>query len=285
MTARETVLNDPTRIADVVLAAAVRARADAAFIEPGARDDDAYTITLERGRDVLSTISLDAQLASAVIARLAFLAELDLAASHPASAVVPVRSGDREAEVVITVRPGAALRADLMVMSRHPKRPAAPAAVGMHPGEVIGNYKLVEFLGEGGMGTVYLALHPIMGRKAAVKVLKPELAKDEALVTRFFNEARAANAIRHPNIIDIIDVGMWPEDNVPYMLMEFLEGESLASRLDRSRPLDPGQAVEIGIQTARRHRRLPTSRGNTATSSRSRRSGVTAVCESSSRAR
>lgn len=100
------------------------------------------------------------------------------------------------------------------------------------------------------MGTVYLALHPIMGRKAAVKVLKPELARDESLVTRFFNEARAANAIRHPNIIDIIDVGMLPDENVPYMLMEFLEGESLSARLDRVRPLSVEAAVEIAVQTA-----------------------------------
>lgn len=100
------------------------------------------------------------------------------------------------------------------------------------------------------MGTVYLALHPIMGRKAAVKVLKPELARDESLVTRFFNEARAANAIRHPNIIDIIDVGMLPEENVPYMLMEFLEGESLATRLERTRQLSVETAVEVALQTA-----------------------------------
>jgi len=117
-------------------------------------------------------------------------------------------------------------------------------------GRHINNYEVVSLLGEGGMGTVYLALHPIMGRKAAIKVLKPELARDESLVTRFFNEARAANAIRHPNIIDIIDVGLLPDDNVPYMLMEFLEGESLATRLDRVRPLDVGSAVEIAAQTA-----------------------------------
>jgi serine/threonine-protein kinase len=117
-------------------------------------------------------------------------------------------------------------------------------------GRHLNNYEIVSLLGEGGMGTVYLALHPIMGRKAAVKVLKPELARDESLVSRFFNEARAANAIRHPNIIDIIDVGMLPEDNVPYMLMEFLEGESLAARLERVRPLDVGQAVQIASQTA-----------------------------------
>jgi tRNA A-37 threonylcarbamoyl transferase component Bud32 len=117
-------------------------------------------------------------------------------------------------------------------------------------GKHINNYEVVSLLGEGGMGTVYLAVHPIMGRKAAIKVLKPELARDESLVGRFFNEARAANAIRHPNIIDIIDVGLTPDDNVPYMLMEFLEGESLAGRLDRVRPLPIDQAVEITLQTA-----------------------------------
>jgi serine/threonine protein kinase len=117
-------------------------------------------------------------------------------------------------------------------------------------GKHINNYEVVSLLGEGGMGTVYLAVHPIMGRKAAIKVLKPELARDESLVGRFFNEARAANAIRHPNIIDIIDVGLTPDDNVPYMLMEFLEGESLAARLDRVRPLPIDQAVEITLQTA-----------------------------------
>ncbi len=117
-------------------------------------------------------------------------------------------------------------------------------------GKHINNYEVVSLLGEGGMGTVYLAVHPIMGRKAAIKVLKPELARDESLVGRFFNEARAANAIRHPNIIDIIDVGLTPDDNVPYMLMEFLEGESLAARLDRVRPLPVDQGVEIALQTA-----------------------------------
>src|SRR5687767_2515916 len=133
MTGRETVRNDPRRIADVVLAAAVRARADAAFIEPAATGDDTYAITLERGREIVSTVALDAQLGSAVIARLAFLAELDLAASHPSSGVVPVKSGDREAEVVITVRPGAALRADLMLMTRD-RRPQPTGPIGIKIG-------------------------------------------------------------------------------------------------------------------------------------------------------
>ena len=67
-------------------------------------------------------------------------------------------------------------------------------------GERVNNYEVRSLLGEGGMGAVYLAEHPFMGRKAAIKVLRRELAEDRSLVERFMNEARAANAIHHPNI-------------------------------------------------------------------------------------
>ena len=99
------------------------------------------------------------------------------------------------------------------------------------------------------MGAVYLAEHPLLGRKAAVKILKREFIANQDLVQRFLNEARAANAIHHPNIIDIIDVGLLPE-GVPYMMMEFLEGESLASRLERTPRLPLGEAVKHTRQTA-----------------------------------
>ena len=97
------------------------------------------------------------------------------------------------------------------------------------------------------MGAVYLAEHPFMGRKAAIKVLRREFAEDPGLVERFMNEARAANAIRHPNIIDIIDVGRMP-NGIPYLMMEFLEGESLSRRILRgSVPL--AEAMDIMLQT------------------------------------
>jgi len=116
-------------------------------------------------------------------------------------------------------------------------------------GNKVNNYEIKRLLGEGGMGAVYLAEHPILNRKAAVKVLKPEFATNTELVQRFLNEARAANAIHHPNIIDIIDVGLLPE-GVPYMMMEFLEGESLAVRLRREHRLSVSQAVACARQTA-----------------------------------
>ena len=116
-------------------------------------------------------------------------------------------------------------------------------------GERVNNYEVRSILGEGGMGAVYLAEHPFMGRKAAIKVLRRELAEDRGLVERFMNEARAANAIHHPNIIDIIDVGLLPS-GIPYLMMEFLEGESLARRIERQGRLPVADAVAVATQTA-----------------------------------
>jgi serine/threonine protein kinase len=114
----------------------------------------------------------------------------------------------------------------------------------------LNNYELVSLLGEGGMGMVYLARHTYMGRRAAVKILRPELLHDKSLVDRFMEEARATNAIKHPNIIDIIDVGMIPETQTPFLMMELLEGESLAKRLHGNRQIPAEEAIEIACQTA-----------------------------------
>jgi eukaryotic-like serine/threonine-protein kinase len=117
-------------------------------------------------------------------------------------------------------------------------------------GTRVNNYEIVSLIGEGGMGAVYLARHPLIDRRAAIKVLHPQLASDRGQVSRFFNEARAANAIRHPNIIDVIDVGLLPGSERPYLMMELLEGETLASRLVRLGSLTAEAAIEIARQTA-----------------------------------
>jgi serine/threonine protein kinase len=104
-------------------------------------------------------------------------------------------------------------------------------------GKSIGNYQIKAKLGEGGMGTVYLGEHPLIGKRVAVKVLLEELAAKEDIVSRFFNEAKAVNDIGHANIVDIVDFGKVKNEynqDIVYFIMEFLDGESLAARLRRT---------------------------------------------------
>jgi serine/threonine protein kinase len=88
------------------------------------------------------------------------------------------------------------------------------------------------------MGEVYLARHRVLGREAAIKVLLPEISLDEAVVMRFFNEARATAQLRHPNIVEIFDCDALPNGRA-YIVMEFLAGESLRTCLDRVGRLAP----------------------------------------------
>ncbi|MBX3225231.1 MAG: serine/threonine protein kinase [Labilithrix sp.] len=103
------------------------------------------------------------------------------------------------------------------------------------PGETIADrYRLERLLGEGGMGAVWAATHLVTRKLVAIKTLKPELTKSASLVERFLREARAACAVRHPNVVQIHDV-LALESGVPIMIMDFLEGESLGARLLRQR--------------------------------------------------
>jgi serine/threonine-protein kinase len=113
----------------------------------------------------------------------------------------------------------------------------------------IGNYKITAAIGEGGMGAVYRAVHESLGRSAAVKVLLPEISSSRDMVARFFNEARSAASIRHPGIVEAYDFGFLP-DGRAYIIMELLEGESLASRLHRGR-MPHVRALQIVRSVAR----------------------------------
>jgi serine/threonine-protein kinase len=113
-------------------------------------------------------------------------------------------------------------------------------------GALLGSYRISDELSSGGMGTIYRARHELLGRDAAVKVLRAELTSDAELVDRFFTEARAATAIRHPSIIEVFDFG-YTETGEAYLVMEFLEGESLHAYLKKFKPagLPPQQAAHF----------------------------------------
>ncbi len=239
---------DPKRLADLVLAAAVRSQAETVYLEP--TTDETYTFSFERNKQVITTVTVEALVGAAAIARLAYIANLDLAAASSSSAVTKVRSGDRDADVIITIRPSGGLRAELVVVPQRGNRArtAPPVAVGSI-GDVVGNYRIVEPLGEGGMGTVYRVDHVALGRAYALKVLRSRVfEKDPTAGQRFLREARAAARVRHPNIGDVFDFGHLA-DGRPYFVMELLEGESLADRVARG-AFELSEVVTIARQMA-----------------------------------
>lgn len=108
-------------------------------------------------------------------------------------------------------------------------------------GSLVGEYRIERQLGEGAMGKVFEAVHPVIGKHVAVKVLKEEIAQDEAQVARFIEEARAVTAIRHPAIVDVFGFGTLPNGQL-YLLMDLLEGEPFSTYLREVGPLDAAEA-------------------------------------------
>jgi Tol biopolymer transport system component len=120
----------------------------------------------------------------------------------------------------------------------------------MHPGPgtILGDYEILSPLGAGGMGEVYRARDARLGREVAVKVLPVSFVRDPERLRRFEQEARAAAALNHPNILVVYQMGM--QEDVPYLVSELLEGETLRARLSRG-PLPLRVAIDSGVQIAR----------------------------------
>ena len=114
-------------------------------------------------------------------------------------------------------------------------------------GDLLGPYEIVAPLGAGGMGEVYRARDTRLGRDVAVKVLPKELTADTGRLRRFEQEARAASALQHPNILVVLDVGT--SGDTPYFVTELLEGQTLRERLSMG-PLSPRNALDIAIPVA-----------------------------------
>jgi serine/threonine protein kinase len=103
----------------------------------------------------------------------------------------------------------------------------------LQPGEKLGNYQVLRLLGQGGMGEVFEAKHLYIERRAAIKVLHSELCQNQQFRTRFLNEARAVNLIKHPGLVEIYEYGL-KDDGTAYIVMEYLEGEALSRRIKRA---------------------------------------------------
>ncbi len=121
--------------------------------------------------------------------------------------------------------------------------PRAVAEVELEVGTLVAGYRVERKIGVGGMGSVYEVVHPVIGRRAAAKVIRSEVAASESGVQRFIQEARLVNRIRDPHIVDIFGFDQLP-DGRPVLLMELLEGETLGARMARGR-MSPADAIAL----------------------------------------
>ena len=116
-------------------------------------------------------------------------------------------------------------------------------------GDSLAQYKIVKLLGEGGMGAVYEAHDESLDRNVAIKTLLSDVAQDPESRRRFFREGKAAAKLRHPHVVEVYGVGI--EGEVPYLVMELLDGESLAQLVEREKTLAPERAIDIILPVRR----------------------------------
>lgn len=133
---------------------------------------------------------------------------------------------------------GEALSADLSFLQPSTK----PESIG-----VLGHYEILQLLGQGGFGLVFKAFDEKLHRLVAIKVLNPQMAATSPPRKRFLREARSAAAIRHENIVQVYSV---EEQPLPFLVMEYIDGETLQQKLDGQGPLDPAEVLQLGRQIA-----------------------------------
>ncbi len=176
-----------------------------------------------------------------------------LRGSEPASASLGLAPGETPT-LVPTTAPGA----DAPVLSDSPKPYDSSVLLAAVPAQerdisgtlLLDRYRLLKKLGEGGMGTVYLAEHVTIKKRCAIKLLNPEFAHKHDLVERFLQEARAASMIAHENVVEITDFGAAPNGSV-FFVMEMLIGEDLAETIKREAPLPWSRVAPIAMQICR----------------------------------
>ncbi len=141
-------------------------------------------------------------------------------------------------------RPDGATLAVLTSVSSPTTENELPVDPDLQVGERVGEYEVEGLLGKGAFGTVFKAVHPLIGKQVAIKVLARRFSVDPEMVSRFIAEARAVNQIRHRHIIDIFSFGKL-DDGRQYYVMEYLDGETLDQLLDREKRIPVGEALAI----------------------------------------
>jgi hypothetical protein len=270
----------PSVVADGMLAALASGSAIGAAMR---HDASGHTIEVRRIDGSVDLLEIDDDTAAAVAVRLSCASRLSALSTNPATNVTRVRitDGQHHAEVLVALHATArGFAADLRALTVDGREPtvvrsvvlqrctkceafaaahevSCPACRGRleaavedaRVGGTIGAWLLRSILGEGGMGIVFEAQHALLGRRAAIKVVRLSLGQSRSVHDRFLAEARAASRLRHPGVVEVFDYGVLG-DGRPYFVMELLEGESLAALLWREKTLAPDRALRIARSIA-----------------------------------
>lgn len=236
--------------ADVLLAVALAEGARSILVEPSGTG---YALRLEGGRAEASDATIPATVGAALAARLAIMAELDIAATDAQLGRLRLRAGERDAELLALV---SATPLGLAVELRRIDAAVARAAQPVDPVDpvdedaapLIDGYRLVDEMGRGAMGVVYRAEHEVLERPVAIKVIHESLARDANVAAMFVREARAASRTHHPGVVEVLDFGRL-DSGRSYLVMELVESPTLDRLLDGG-PLEPRVAIDLAIAIA-----------------------------------
>lgn len=235
-------------IADVLLATAAQSRAISLVVEPG---NTGHDVTLETPAGSQTALVLDADLGDAVVARIALVAGLDVATRVEQLGRIRVGVGSTRADLVVLVSSaprGLGLELRRLVRPRDlagSGSSSVPPPLAGSP-EVIGAYRLIRQIGEGGMGVVWLAEHMALAKQVALKILHERVASDPELAGSLLREGRLASRAQSEGIVNVTDFGQTP-DGRTYLVMEFVEWPTLYDVMSGN-PLPPRRALVIARQ-------------------------------------
>lgn len=248
--------DDACEVADVLLLSLFTQQATAAWIDPDS-ESASSRVFIERGHQVIARAVLDRELANAVVARLAFLCQLEIGAGASELGRAQVRVSGLCFEVLVTTRTaqtGLACEVRLIDEEGRDARSVATNPGGgfpaiLSPGTRVGAYRVIEKIGKGGMGVVYLVEHKSLQKRFAMKVLlRSVFEEDPESAARFVTEARAAARSDHRGIVSVSDFGSLA-DGRAYLVMELLRGKSMSQLLRRQGALRPVRALRL-LRTA-----------------------------------
>jgi serine/threonine protein kinase len=237
----------PTAVADLLLLAVARASAEGLQIT--ATRGGKHLVTLEQMRGEGACLELNSTLADAVIARLALLASLDFTARDERMGRIKLAVGESKHEMLLSVTPGEGRLSAYLRPVRGYATASAQTSSVHHTPTRIGDYRVLGELGRGALGVVLSAEHVLLGKTVAIKLWSLPNTETSVANAALLREARAASATRHPGVVDVYDVLRMPDGRVA-VVMELLEGETLAARITQLGALEVHEAVRIARAVA-----------------------------------